>query len=436
MKLRRDCPVVVLGAGPSGMVAALEVSKHYRTALLTRRLPSDDEAPRVEAVPASLIAQLVEFGIHPAQIGVERLHESRLIAWEQEACAERMGPVAAHVERPALDLALLRALTASQRVDIIWSQQSASFDAIIAAARHQDIRLIDATGRRSASAKRRIHPARPWAARTFLVLRRACSADTALRIAALPRGFVYRLGAARYIVVGIVGRGKIVAGAPLELEQHLHEYGAGWILEGLPPIVGMTPGRTAPSSVQWTSGDVGRRIGDAALARDILSSQGLASGISEALYVAAIRDYNGENLLSLRQVEQRVSHLRSLASLIARCRFRESHVWREYAEFIAKHLVHKQPVSGIALRAGQIHRICRKFSFAGQLRYDLPLSAFSAPASTQRDPSAKTLTADHGPARRLSPAPGDVDAADLVGPDSRIGTCQQILAKYGLTAHR
>lgn len=350
----RDFDVVVLGSGPVGMVAALEFSKHYRTALITHQLPSAGDEPRVEAVPAPLIALLAELGIHPGQLGVDCLHESRLIAWEQEAWAESTGPITAHVERPALDLALLKALTASQRVDIILRQQSESFDEVIRAAHLQDVRLIDATGHRSVSAKKRIHPARPWAARTFLALRQSRSAGTELRIAALPGGFVYRLGTAGYIVVGIVGRGRIVAGAPLGLEQHLCDYGAGWILEGLPPVVGMIPGRNAPASVQWGSGNAERRIGDAALARDILSSQGLASGISEALYVGAIRDHDGEKLFSLRQVEQRVSHLRSLASLIVRCRFRKYDAWREYAEFIAAHLVHQHPVSSVALRAGQM----------------------------------------------------------------------------------
>src|SRR5262244_1365133 len=106
MKLSRDCQVVVLGSGPAGMMAALELSKHYRTVLLTRRLPSVEEAPRVEAVPAALIALLIKLGIHPGQIGVECLHESRLMAWEHDDCAASIGSAAAHVERPALDVAL------------------------------------------------------------------------------------------------------------------------------------------------------------------------------------------------------------------------------------------------------------------------------------------------------------------------------------------
>jgi 2-polyprenyl-6-methoxyphenol hydroxylase-like FAD-dependent oxidoreductase len=346
-----DFQVAVLGSGPVGMVAALELSKRYRTALITNQLPSADEDPTVEAVPASLLALLVEYGIRPHTIGVDRLYQARLIAWENCTFAESMGPVAAHVERPALDLAILDALLRSQRVTIILREPSASLDTL-AGSQSQVLRLIDATGRRSVTAGDRIHPTRPWVARTFLTSRQGCSVGGELRIAALPSGFVYRLGAAKYVILGIVGRGKMLAGDLDCLEQHLSEYGAGWIVAGLPPIAEMTPGKSSPASVQWTGGGVVRRIGDAALARDTLSSQGLACGISEALYAAAIRDDKEESLLSLRQFEQRVSHLRSLASLIARCRFRDDEAWTEYAQFIARHLVYEPPLSTVSLSAG------------------------------------------------------------------------------------
>lgn len=116
----------------------------------------------------------------------------------------------------------------------------------------------------------------------------------------------------------------------------------------------MKPGRVSAASVQWTSGEVGRRVGDAALARDILSSQGLAAGISEALYAAAIQSEDDETLLSLRQAEEKAAHLRSLRNLIARCRFREVEVWQEYAEFVAEHANDQEPVQSVALRAGHI----------------------------------------------------------------------------------
>lgn len=202
-----------------GLVAALELSKRYSTTLIARQLPSANDAPTVEAVPASLLALLIEYGIHPRQIGVDRLHESHLIAWEHEEFTESLGPVAAHVERPALDLALLNAVITSRRVNIKTGPSQDCFSVAIEASRNQELRMIDATGRRAMSAGKRTHPARPWAARTFLALRQSCTASTELRIAGLPTGFVYRLGSAKYIVLGIVGRGKPITGDHLGIEH-------------------------------------------------------------------------------------------------------------------------------------------------------------------------------------------------------------------------
>jgi 2-polyprenyl-6-methoxyphenol hydroxylase-like FAD-dependent oxidoreductase len=355
--VKRPCQaeVVVLGAGPVGLVAALELSKDHPTTLVARRLPSSEDAPRVEAVPASLLALLVEFGIHPQQIGVEVLHESRRIAWEEETMVESRGPVAAHVERPVLDLALLKLVVACRRVNIVLSDHREGFKAVLEAAKRNDLRLIDATGRRSVSARTRVQPSRPWAARTFLALTRYCRADPKVRIAALPGGFVYRLGSSSHIVLGIVGRNKTIVGDPLGLEQQLLEGGAGWILEGLPAMADLIPGKFSAASVQWTSYGTGWRVGDAALARDTLSSQGLAAGISDALYyAAAVRNDDDATLLSLRQVEQRAAHLRSLEQLITRCRFQKEETWSEYAKFVA-HQVDPEPAeSRVALRAGRL----------------------------------------------------------------------------------
>ena len=356
MKRLVQSDVVILGAGPAGLMAALEFSKNHSTTLIARQLPSAEDAPRVEAVPASLLALLVELGIHPQQIGVEGLHESRRIAWEQEAIVESRGPVAAHVERPLLDLALLKVVAACGDVNIVLSDHRDAFKAVREAAScDNDLLLIDATGRRSVSAKKRVQPARPWAARTFVALSQSCRAGPELRIAALPGGFVYRLGSSRHIVLGIVGRNKTIVGDPLNLEQQLLECGAGWILEGLPAMADLVPGMFSAASVQWTSDGVGWRIGDAALTRDTLSSQGLAAGISDALYcAAAVQSDDDGSLLSLRHVEQRAAHLRSLEQLIARCRFRKEGTWSEYAEFVTAQVDPKPPESRVALRAGRL----------------------------------------------------------------------------------
>jgi len=354
--VKRPCQaeVVVLGAGPVGLVAALELSKDHPTTLIARRLPSSEDAPRVEAVPASLLALLVEFGIHPQQIGVEGLHESRWIAWEQEAVVETRAPVAAHVERPNLDLALLSRAIACGRVNLVLSHHHDDLKAVLEAAGRNHVRLIDATGRRSLTARNRMQPAKPWAARTFVALRHSCNAGPELRIAALPGGFVYRLGSSKHIVLGMVGRNKTIVGSPLDLEQQLLECGAGWILEGLPAMTELTAGTCSTASVQWTQGEVGWRVGDAALARDTMSSQGLAAGISDALHCAAALRGDDATPLTQRQDEQRGAHLRALEQLIARCRFREEGAWSEYAEFVSDQLAPKLADFKVGLRAGRL----------------------------------------------------------------------------------
>jgi hypothetical protein len=337
------------------MVAALACSQHHRTTLVGRWFPSGDELPTVEAVPASLLALLVEFGIHPRRIGVDQLHRSRVMAWESEFPLERRGIAEAHVERPALDVALLREVVACGRVRIARGDH-ASIEAAVLAARNGEVRLIDATGRRAMTAKKKIHPERPWASRTFLTPRRSGPADASLRIAALSDGFVYRLGASNHLLMGIVGGKETIVGTPSALERRIHDGAAGWILEGLPPIAAMAPGRTSVASVQWTLDEAAATIGDASLARDALSSQGLAAGISEGLYVAAAESPQDEALLSLRKREQRLAHLRAMTDVIARCRFRHNEAWRDYGRFFAAHANGEQVTPRVALRASRVLR--------------------------------------------------------------------------------
>jgi hypothetical protein len=335
------------------MVAALQCSKHRRTTLIARRFPSGDELATIEAVPASLLALLVEFGIHPRQIGVEQLHRSRVSAWESEAPLESRGIAEAHVERPALDVALLREVVACGRVRIIRGD-GPSIEGAVRAARHGEVRLIDATGRRAITAKKKFHPDRPWASRTFVAPRRSVAADGGLRIAALPDGFIYRLGASNHLLIGIVGGKQTIVGTPSVVERRIHECGAGWILEGLPAIAELAPGRRSAASVQWTLDEAATTIGDAALARDALSSQGLAAGISEGLYVAAAADPQDDALLSLRKREQRLAHLRTMTDVIARCRFRHNEAWRDYGRFFEEHADREQAAPRVALRANRI----------------------------------------------------------------------------------
>ena len=113
-------------------------------------------------------------------------------------------------------------------------------------------------------------------------------------------------------------------------------------------------GKVASASVQWTAGNSFIAIGDAALTRDPLSSQGLSCGISEALYAAAIGNAHDEQLFVSRQAAQRAAHLQALAEVIASCHHRDQDAWKGYAEFVARHVA--RPLTGpdVSLRDGRI----------------------------------------------------------------------------------
>jgi len=249
---------------------------------------------------------------------------------------------------------LFRRVIASKRVRVVCFAPS-FVDGALQAAKQKSLFLIDATGRRCFTATKTVHPVKRWAARTFLAPRRSSEDDPELKIAALPEGFVYRLGSSRHVVLGFAGRNTAIAGTPSELEQRLLEEGSGWILNGLPRISELIPGKSSVASIQWSIDGVGLMVGDAALSRDSLSSQGVAAGISDALYCAsALRNGDDLGLLRLRRVEQREAHLRSLQQTIQTCRFRNESTWKDYADFVALHLGSERIESKVALRSGRL----------------------------------------------------------------------------------
>lgn len=342
-----DYDAVVLGAGPVGLVAALALARCQRVALVTDRLPAATDPPRLEAAPAALLTLLLEFGVHPAEIGVTRLYESRISAWETATPDTQSSPVTAHFERPALELALLRRAMATPRLDLIQGRVSARLVEQLSRAAGPGYRLLDATGRRAVSAAARTQPPHPWGSRSFWAVNERPHLDGTFKLAALPDGYVYRLGSARLAGLGFVGRRRWLTASPEEIRRQLKAGGADWVLAGLPPLERMQPGKAAPASVQWATGGAVMQVGDAALARDALSSQGLSCGISEALYAAAGEPMS--DLLAARQIEQRALHLRALGQLISRCRYRRCAVWSGYADFIADGEVGIRPESTVVL---------------------------------------------------------------------------------------
>jgi 2-polyprenyl-6-methoxyphenol hydroxylase-like FAD-dependent oxidoreductase len=354
--VRRPPQVIVMGGGPVGMVAALQASRHGRTTLIVRRPRLVTDTPRVEAVPAPFLALMVDFGIHPRQLGVEHLHEVRSIAWDQEAPVSSPR-LEAHVERPALDVALLNRVIAANRVRLIIDDHHAE-RAAAKAGGTPGLRVIDASGRAAVTAVKRVQPRRPWAARCFWTPVHEGATDTSLRIAALPGGFVYRLGTCRALMLGIVGRHETIGGPIDALPRRIHDARADWVLDGLSSIAALKPGRVSPASVQWTVAGSALAVGDASLARDTLSSQGLATGVSEALCAAEGEGAEDDALFAVRQIEQRFSHLRALEQLASTCRFAQSDAWMDYLTFLREHIPQARSTLRMALWREQLIATC------------------------------------------------------------------------------
>jgi 2-polyprenyl-6-methoxyphenol hydroxylase-like FAD-dependent oxidoreductase len=347
--------VAIVGGGPVGLVAALEISKHSSTVLISDRLPDAAAPPRLEAVPSAFVNLLISIGVHPGRIGVDRLHDARYIAWEQSSPHAVSGPPAAYLERPALEGELFQLVARCGRVSALLESVQPSFDGTWWHGPSWRARsLIDASGRRAVCANHRVRPSRPWVARTFLTLRGQIHSDRTLRIAALPFGYAYRLGSGRYDTIGLVGRGGDLGGPPGKLERAIRRNGGDWILAGLPGLATLAPGPAYPVSVQWGQSMAVMAIGDAVLARDILSSQGLANGVSEAFYAAAIGGDEDRRLFRMRQLGQREAHLAALADLIATCRFRDRENWSEYRAFVAKHRTPARAWKKVGLAAGRL----------------------------------------------------------------------------------
>lgn len=328
----REFDVAVLGAGAVGLIAALQFARSGRTVVIaSNRLPAPDGARRVDAVPASFLALLVELGINPVEIGTDRLHRARVSAWPSDAAQLSEGASTAHVERPALDMALLQA---AKRAGCAFRSRF-RLDAEEAGGRDWKAkRFVDATGRAAVTAARRIRAPKPWVARIFWTP--VSTHDRGFAIAQLPEGYAYRLGAASTLAFGVVGRRNAVAGTFHDIARRLRVH-APWILEGLPAFAGLRSGGACAASVRWSEGS-GLRIGDAALARDALSSQGLATGASEALQACAMGGEDDRALIVARQREQRQSHLRSLLFVLESGRYSDAPTWREYIDFVRSQL--------------------------------------------------------------------------------------------------
>ena len=353
----------ILGAGPVGLIAALQCAKAERTLLISRALPKASRhlaaPPRIESVPAALVNLLLDFSIDPRRIGVDRLHDTRHAAWETPEPSTTRGRAVAHLDHGQLTAELLAVAHRHPLLKIISeSQTPARRNGLWHGTSWRARTLLDATGRAMVMSARRVRPPKPWVARPFWRIAgtraRRLATDRSFRIAALPFGYAYRLASNSTDMLWVVGRGEELSHSPAALERTLRSLGAAWLLEGFAPLTTAGTGRSHPASVQWSEGSPCGTIGDAALSRDILSSQGMAGGISDALYVAAARSEDDDALRVQRHAAQCAAHLRSLQQVFAACRHRDRRSWRAYTEFVTQHQRPSALADGAALIGGRV----------------------------------------------------------------------------------
>jgi flavin-dependent dehydrogenase len=351
---RRGFDIAILGGGPAGLVAALAAAKNARTLLVLNRPVPPRGALRIDAVPAGTLALLVELGIAPRAIGAERLHERQGACWESTTPKWNPAAKTAHIERPRLEAALRDALRADGRIHIVADGTRPKFSGDFCGRGWRAKHLIDATGRAAVTAQARIRFRPAWASRFFWIPRDATRATAEFRIAALPSGYAYRLGSAEHIGIGIVGRGALLKADAAHLNRLLQDDTWQWLCEDMPPLQAMIRGSSGVTSVQWAVPGAAALIGDASIARDPLSSQGLAASLSDALYAVAAITTGDTDSLRARQAENLRAHLMYLHATLMQCRYLDNAHWTAYERFIAANIPGRVDRPASALRHGRL----------------------------------------------------------------------------------
>jgi 2-polyprenyl-6-methoxyphenol hydroxylase-like FAD-dependent oxidoreductase len=354
MTSRRAAEIAILGGGPAGLLAALTAAKDARTVLVLNRIPDAGAPLRIDVIPARTLTLLVELGVAPRAIGVERLHDRQQTCWATELPQWSRGPQTAHIERPALEAVLFDAVRANGRIDIVVDRAKPKYRRGFTGTGWSARHLIDATGRAAVTARARMRPRPAWGSRFFWTRRTAVSAGPEFRIAALPGGYAYRLGSARHVGIGLVGRGALLKSDAAALDRLLRQANAKWLCEDMPPLESMNRGASGVTSVQWAVPGRAALIGDASIARDPLSSQGLAASLSDALYAVAAITTGDADSLRARQAENLRAHLLYLHAALIQCRYLDNAHWTAYERFIAANVTGRVDRPASALRHGRL----------------------------------------------------------------------------------
>jgi 2-polyprenyl-6-methoxyphenol hydroxylase-like FAD-dependent oxidoreductase len=336
---RRLFDVAVLGAGPAGLTAALQCAETRRVVVCTPRVLDLPTPLRVDCIPAQTLVLLGELGIEPTVIGASLPTGRVRQAWTSSGSEDVLAARTFHIERHRLDRALLARALSNANIEFTSFVHRPEFRAhVFVGDGWRAPLIIDASGSAAVMAPKRFHPVHPWAARTWLIGAKQDDIK-GFQIAALPEGYVYRLGTGSHTTVGVVGASRFVRAKPEDILARLQEVGCGWILEALEPFTKRQPSWGGRGSLQWSSLSMlpVLPVGDAAIARDPLSSQGLATALSDALSAAAVVDDAALELFRSRHCTNLANHISSLASHLRSCRWRDAPVWAQYLRFLMGH---------------------------------------------------------------------------------------------------
>jgi hypothetical protein len=241
--------------------------------------------------------------------------------------------------------ALWRRIDTCRAIDLI-APPAASSGCNRAPGRRLPIRatqIVDARGRTAATTGRHLRPPQPWLATTCTVTRSGIPGG--LRLAAAPNGYGYRLGSAQHLTIGWVAPGRPPRTTG-DLRAALSARDTHWLLDGV-ELVGPLTIRVAslglrppPAAIGGSEVHVGPfvataepiTIGDAALRRDALASQGLSIGLSDARLTART-DWTAAAGAD-RTNDSTRRHIRSLLDVLATSRYRHRLAWRSYAAWI------------------------------------------------------------------------------------------------------
>jgi hypothetical protein len=325
--------LIVLGSGPIGLLCALRGRQlGMDVDIYTNGLPLPQDPPRVECVPAQVVALLVEFGVNPTRIGVDALFHERIMQWSSRTVILTQTPDVAHVGRPALDIALLEnALRRGARISALQGGLLENFRR----RPDRECLFLDASGRSAVTAMQRVGSKRPLVARLFHVPMQRGLYGSGLMVAAGAEGYAYRLANAATLTIGVVGRKDFVRGDSQQIVEKIAAF-APWLVRDV-ASTHLQSGASGAASVQW-SGDEdvgGIRVGDASFARDALASQGLAMGFSDALKAINQPDHGLRKSPRAEEKKAILLHCRRVVRQINSSTFRSAPPWIEYSEFLS-----------------------------------------------------------------------------------------------------